>query len=237
MLEVAQRTVEEVAEHFHSGRRAPALEFTLPELLLLTERLSGRLRIVLLGHVPLSHRMKAGPLIRAWGYRPLVSAGIEHGRKLYMLMRVARAVSPLNAIIAEIRDHVVGDLLDNLQANVQRRIVRLWIEEVGRAAIELYSGRMRVDAMQIAAAAAGEGLGDVAVPAAPPGSLRLLIAGQTNAGKSALVNRMLGQLRAGVDVLSLTAGYEGYELRQEGMPPAYLIDSPGVDDERGIAEL
>src|SRR5690606_31789205 len=68
-------------------------------------------------------------------------------------------------------------------------------------------------------------------------SLRVLIAGQTNAGKSTLVNRMLGELRAGVDVLPLTAGFEGYELREEGLPPAYLIDSPGIDDENGVAEF
>src|SRR5690606_19096099 len=76
-----------------------------------------------------------------------------------------------------------------------------------------------------------------AVPAAPPGSLRLLIAGQTKAGKSTLVNRMLNELRAGVDVLPLTASFESYELRQEGLPPAYLVDSPGIDDEHGVAEF
>src|SRR5690606_33865349 len=188
-------------------------------------------------HVPLSHRLKVGPLMRAWGYRPLVEASYRQGLRLYTLLRIARAVSPLHAVVAEIRDHLVSDLFDSLQVNVRRRIVRLWIEEIGRAAIDLYSGRMRVDAMRMAAAAATEGLGDVAAPAAPPGSLRVLIAGQTNAGKSTLVNRMLGEPRAGVDVLPLTAGFEGYELREEGLPPAYLIDSPGIDDEKGIAEF
>ncbi len=237
MLAVAQRTIEEVAQHYHGGRREPALEFTLPELLLLTERVSARLRLALLEHVPLSHRLKVGPLMRAWGYRPLVEASYRQGLRLYTLLRIARAVSPLHAVVAEIRDHLVSDLFDSLQVNVRRRIVRLWIEEIGRAAIDLYSGRMRVDAMRMAAAAATEGLGDVAAPAAPPGSLRVLIAGQTNAGKSTLVNRMLGELRAGVDVLPLTAGFEGYELREEGLPPAYLIDSPGIDDENGVAEF
>ncbi len=237
MLALGQRTIEEVAQHYHAGRKEPALEFTLPELLLLTERVSARLRLVILEHVPLSHRLKVGRLLRAWGYRPLVTASYKQGLKLYTLVRLARAVSPLHAVVAELRDHLVGDLFDSLQVNVRRRIVRLWIEEVGRAAIELYSGRVRVDALEMAASAAREGLGDVAAPAAPPGSLRLLIAGQTNAGKSTLVNRMLGDLRAGVDVLPMTAGFEGYELRQDGVPPAYLIDSPGIDDEHGVAEF
>ncbi|HEX7079442.1 MAG TPA: GTPase [Gammaproteobacteria bacterium] len=237
MIAAAQRTIEEVARHYHPGRAEPALEFTLPEVLLLTERVSARLRRVLLEHVPLSHRLKAGPLMRAWGYRPLVVAGFEHGLKLYALMRVGRMVSPWHALIAELRDHFVGDLFNSLQASVRQRIVRLWVEEVGRAAIELYSGRLRVDALEHAAFAAAEGLEGVALPAAPPGALRILIAGRTNAGKSTLVNDLLGELGAGVDVLPLTAGFEGYELRQSGLPPAYLIDSPGVDDDAGVAEL
>jgi uncharacterized protein len=237
MLTIAQRTIEQVALQYYPGRAEPALEFTVPELLLLAERISARLRLVMLEHVPLSHRLKAGRLIRAWGYRPLVAASVQQGRRLYTLVRIARAVSPVHAVVAELRDHLIGDIFDSLQLNVRRRIVRLWIEEVGRASIDLYSGRMRVDAMQISAAAASEGLGDVASPAAPPGSLRILIAGQTNAGKSTLVNRMLGELGAGVDVLPLTAGFEGYELRQQGLPPAYLVDSPGIDDQTGTAEF
>src|SRR5690606_11704528 len=58
LLAAAQRTVEVVAQHYHPDRKEPALEFTVPELLLLTERVSARLRLVLLEHVPLSHRLK-----------------------------------------------------------------------------------------------------------------------------------------------------------------------------------
>jgi hypothetical protein len=237
MLNCALRTIEGVARHYHPAQREPALHFTLPELLLMTERISARLRLMLLEQVPLSHKIKAGTLIRAWGYRPLVAAGVEYGRSLYSLVRFARAFSPLHAVAAELRDHLIGDLLDDLQANVRRRIVRLWIEEVGRAAIELYSGRLSVDAAELAAAGAAEGLEGAATLASPPGALRLLIAGQTNAGKSTLVNALIGDLAAGVDVLPMTADYEGYELRQEGMPPAFLIDSPGIENDASVKIL
>lgn len=237
MLEAAQRTFEEVARHYHPEQEDPALEFTLPELLLLTERVSARLRLVLLEHVPLSHRLRARSVIRAWGYRPLLAAGFEHGRKLYSIVRIARAVSPLHAIAAEVRDRLIGDLFDNVHTNVRRRIVRLWIEEVGRAAIELYSGRLRIDAQALAQAAASEGLRGAATTVAPPGSLRVLVAGRTNAGKSTLVNAMLGALGAGVEVRPFTGEFHGYELREAGLPPAYLIDSPGIDDEPSMLEF
>lgn len=236
MLAAAKETIEAVARHYHPEQLDPTLEFTLPELLLLTERVSARLRLVLLEQVPLSHRLKARSLIRAWGLRPLLAASFERGRKLYSLVRVARAASPLHALVAEVRDHLVGDLFDRVQTNVQRRVVRLWIEEVGRAAIELYSGRLNVDALELAAAAAREGLAGAAT-VTPPGSLRLLVAGRPNAGKSALVRAMLEELGGVVDVRPLTADFGGYELRRDGLPLAYVIDSPAVDDDKRTTEF
>ncbi len=237
LLRAAERTIEAVARHYHPGRKNPTLEFTLPELLLLTERISARLRYLLLEQVPYSHRLKAGHLMRAWGYQPLVAKVLEHSHTVYSVLRIARILSPLGALAAEVRDYVVNDLYQNLQSHVRRRIVRLWVEEVGRAAIELYSGRLRVDAAGLAELAAGESLDGTAAEAPLPGALRLLVAGRTKAGKSTLVNALLGSLRAGVDVLPATAGFEGYELSQEGMPVAWLIDSPGLEDTAGEAEL
>ncbi len=237
LLRAAERTIEAVARHYHPGRKNPTLEFTLPELLLLTERISARLRYLLLEQVPYSHRLKAGHLLLAWGYQPFVAKVLEHSRTVYSVLRIARILSPLGALAAEVRDYVVNDLYQNLQAHVRRKIVRLWVEEVGRAAIELYSGRLRVDAAGLAELAAGETLDGTAARAPLPGALRLLVAGRTKAGKSTLANALLGALRAGVDVLPATAGFEGYELRQEGMPVAWLIDSPGLEDAAGEAEL
>jgi predicted GTPase len=189
-----------------------------------------------LKHVPYSHRLKAGHLLRAWTYHPKLASAFEHGRNVYAILRVIRGVSPMNALVAELRDYVVDDLFVNLQAHVRAKIVRIWIEEVGRAAIELYSGRLRIDAEGLAAAAADEGLGEAAAYLALPGALRLLIAGRTNAGKTTLVNALLGGLRAGVDAVPTTV-FEGYELQQNGVPAAYLIDSPGLDDDPGVDEL
>lgn len=237
MLQAARDTIAAVASHYHPERDDPTLEFTVPELLLLTERVSSRTRKLLLEHVPYSHRLKAGHLLRAWSYHPLLSSALVHGKNIYSVLRVIRGVSPVGAIVAELRDYVVDDLFESLQAHVRTKIVKIWIEEVGRAAIELYSGRLRVDSEGIAAAAAVEGLGGAAAALALPGALRLLVAGRTDAGKSTLVNALLGGLRSDVDVLPSTTAFEGYELRERGLPAAYLIDSPGLDDEAAIEEL
>lgn len=237
LLRAAERTIEHVARHYHPGHKDPTLQFTLPELLLLTERVSARLRLLLLEQVPYSHRLKAGHLLRAWGYQPLLAKVLNHGRRVYSVLRFVRILSPLGALAGELRDYVVNDLYQNLQAHVRRRLVRLWVEEVGRAAIELYSGRLRIDARGLAAFAAGETLDGAATEATLPGPLRLFVAGRTKAGKSTLINALLGGLRAGVDVLPATEEFEGYELRQENAPAAWLIDSPGLEDEIGQAQL
>jgi predicted GTPase len=237
LVAAAERTIGAVAEHYHPGLAEPALEFTVPELLLLTERVSARLRHLLLEQVPYSHRVKVRYVLRAWGYQPMLAKVFRHGRTLYGVMRVVRAVSPLSALAAEVRDYVVNDLYRNLELHVRAQLVRMWIEEVGRAAIELYSGRLRIDAAGLAALAAAERLEGTATEAPLPGALRLLVAGRTKAGKSTLVNALLGELRAGVDVLPATVDFEGYELKHEGGTSAWLIDCPGVEDEAGEADL
>lgn len=237
MLAVAQRTIESVARIYHPEQEKPVLEFTLPEILLLVERLSARLRRILLEQVPLSHRLKARILLKAWDFRPLLAAGLEHGRHAYTLLRVARVVNPMNALLAEVRDHFMDDLLENAQANARRLIVRYWIEEVGRAAIELYSGQLRIDAETLFDAAANETADNAATPGEPPGNIRLLVAGRLKAGKSTLINGLLGELGAATDVLPLTDGYFSYELQREDGISAYLIDSPGLEEDGDIEEL
>jgi predicted GTPase len=237
LLAAAERTIDAVAKHYHPSVAEPALEFTLPELLLLTERVSARLRHLLLQQVPYSHRIKVRHVLRAWGYQPVLAKAFRHGRTLYGVLRVVRAVSPLGALTAEVRDYVVNDLYRNLESHVRAKLARMWIEEVGRAAIELYSGRLRVDVAGLAGLAAAERLDGTAAEAVLPGPLRLLVAGRTKAGKSTLVNALLGEFRAGVDVLPATVEFEGYEHKHEGAPDAWLIDCPGVEDEAGEADL
>src|SRR5690606_11688895 len=58
--------------------------------------------------------------------------------------------------------------------------------------------------------------------------LRLLVAGQVNAGKSSLVNALSEEVSAAVDALPATPSFRAYELRREGLPAALIIDSPGL---------
>jgi predicted GTPase len=59
--------------------------------------------------------------------------------------------------------------------------------------------------------------------------LRILVAGQVNAGKSSLINALSEEIRAAADPLPSTASFPAYELVREGLPAALILDSPGVD--------
>ncbi|WP_088252468.1 GTPase family protein [Fimbriiglobus ruber] len=59
----------------------------------------------------------------------------------------------------------------------------------------------------------------------PP--VTVAVVGPVKAGKSSLVNTLLGDRRAGTDVLPLTAGVTKYQLRQPGLPELCLLDSAG----------
>ena len=103
------------------------------------------------------------------------------------------------------------------------------MKEVGRAAIDLYGGRLRVSTEELEAhiteASARDRRAAAQVQAEP---LRLLVCGQVKAGKSSLVNALAGEVRAAADVLPLTNKFTAYELKHQGVPQAVIVDSPGL---------
>ncbi len=237
LLATARTTIESVARYYHPEQRYPLWRFTVPEALMLTERVSARLREVILDHVPGSHMIHAGQLLRLWEFKPAAERGVRLFRGMTAIYRVARLVNPGAALLAEARERIFSALMGDAGAYLRRRGAQIWVEEVGRAAIELYSGRLRVDATRLADAAGAESLGPGVDLAELPGPVRIVVAGQTKAGKSSLVNTLLGEVAAGVDALPLTSGFSGYELHLDGIPEAVLIDTPGLDDNRTSTEV
>src|SRR5207248_2248572 len=71
---------------------------------------------------------------------------------------------------------------------------------------------------------------DVAEPAEPVAPVRIVLIGQTNAGKSSLLNALAQETRCAVGPLPTTARTVEYQLELEGRPVVSLVDMPGLGE-------
>jgi uncharacterized protein len=118
--------------------------------------------------------------------------------------------------------------LDNVIAQFEGvwRHGQEFVLAVGRAAIDLYSGRLTLSDEDLHAARAQE----LAAAAGPVGPVRLVLIGQVSAGKSSLVNALAQESRSAVGPLPTTARVAEYRLETAGRPAVSLVDMPGLED-------
>nr|WP_294513417.1 GTPase [uncultured Rhodopila sp.] len=236
-IDLAHRTVDIVARHYRPDAASPLTAFTMPEALLSLESVAGRLRRGLLLAVPLSDRLTVSQLL--WLSASVEKAGRlgETAQRIYNLYRIARPViNPAGSVMAEVRGLIQDELLTSAKTGLKNRLTRLLVIEVGRAAVELYSGRMRLDPAELAKAAASAAREGDAKPAAPPAPLRLLIAGQTNAGKSSLINALASSIVAQVTPLPGPPGFACFEAVDPAGQSCILVDAPGLSAAPGAIE-
>jgi predicted GTPase len=171
-----------------------------------------------------------------WLYRWRGVANLAE--KGYQLWRVVRLLNPLAAATTELRERFTRQMYEMGREHLAGRVARAYVREVGRAAIDLYGGNLRVTREQLSTHVSEVTRRDIAAlesRAAEP--IRILVAGQTGVGKSSLVNALAGAVEAVVDTVPATRSYTTYKLTHEGLPAALIIDSPGLGSAKGIAPL
>jgi predicted GTPase len=228
-LDLAHRTVDLVARHYRPDAANPLTTFTMPEALLSLETVARRLRRALLQSVPLSDRLTVTQLLWLPGAWEKAGRLGETAQHLYTLYRLVRpVVNPAGSVMAEVRGLIQDELVNSAKATLQSRMTRLLILEVGRAAIELYSGRMKLDATELTEAATAAAREGAPQPAAAPPPLRLLLAGQSNAGKSSLVNALAQNIVAQVTPLPGPPGFACFEAVDPAGQACVLVDAPAL---------
>lgn len=210
-------TVEAVARHMHPDVDDPVWSFTVPEALTLVERVSQRLRPLVVENVPLGDRLTVGQVIRLYEWRGL----IDVANQAYDVWRIIRLMNPIAAATQEIRERLSKSMYEGLRQELAQRLASAYVREVGRAAIDLYSGRLAVPAAEVRIPAP-----DATVDSNAP--IRILIAGRGGSGKSSLVNALADAVEAATDALPQTRTFAAYEVQRDGMPPVVLVDSPGL---------
>jgi predicted GTPase len=224
----ARNIVEVVARRFHPEAHTAWAQFNLPEVLLLTERLCRDIRRETLRHVPgvrairLSHLLWAHQQNERYG--PVARTSWRIGFGLWRIVR--GMLNPLQAVGQETSSIFMENAAKVLSYRLRAYATRLLVLEIGRAAIDLYAGRLALSHEEIDAAQAREMAGSVD----PPGPVRIVLIGQVNAGKSSLLNALAQEIRSAVGPLPVTSNAEEYLLELEGRPTVMLIDTPGLDE-------
>ena len=227
ILGLAVAAIDTVARRLHPERREPLLQFTLPEALAVIERASANLRTFLIGSFPLGDRITVAQLM--WLYR--WRGALELAEKGYDLWRIVRLLNPVSAATQEVRERFTRQIYEAGREHLARRLAGAFVKEVGRAAIDLYGGNLRVAPERLQSHVTPGSRRDLAAVEAREGEpLRVLVAGQTGAGKSSLLNALAATVQAAVSALPATTGFEAHRLTHAGMPAALIIDSPGLTE-------
>jgi predicted GTPase len=224
LLATARKVVEAAARQLHQETEAPWAQFSLPDVLLLTERVSQDLRREALRMIPGIRFIKLGHVLRVKQivdhYGPIWTVG-------YNLWRIIRGVwNPTSAAAREISGVFDTKLATIFSDRVRARLTQEFVLEIGRAAIDLYSGRLALSEAELQVAQER----DKAPVAAELAPVRILLLGQVNAGKSSLVNALAREIRCAIGPLPTTARVTEYQLDLGGGPGVSLVDMPGLGD-------
>ena len=223
-LNLGLRTIETVARQIHPQDRNPLWKFTIPEALALVERVSADLRPFVIDNIPLGDQLTVGQVLKIYRWR----SAIGMAERAYDIWRLVRLINPVSAAAQEAREQITKRLYANVRDQLAKQLARAYVREVGRAAIDLYGGRLRVSQAALAEHVSASTLRDRIAAADMAEPLRLLVAGRAGAGKSSLVNALAKEVRAVVDAPGGTRDFQAYELELEGLADTLVIDSPPI---------
>ena len=238
-LTTAKELAERLAAYYHPGTTDPVSNLTVPEILTVIELATHDLGELVDRYVPGGHLLTVRDWQRArqaldwyrpasnlyWGITALF-APLETGTRF--------AASKLG----------LSQPWQMLQQNLFLWFYTAYVHRLGTYLIELNSGRLRIGAARYRELMENTKPADTkpsperslsAEDGAPVETVRqvtIVVLGQVKAGKSSLINALLGEQRAVTDVLPATAGVERYELHPANIPTRLvLLDTVGYGHE------
>lgn len=216
---LALRTVRAVAEAYRPGDADLALyAVTVPELLLMTEDVSRRLSRAL-DAFPVLRHVEVDVAIRG-------ARGARQAAKLWGWAKAVGKFTPEGVVAGKVKGILTRELLNGLGGGAKARLAAVLTREIGEAAIRLYSGEYR--------RAFAPGAAPAETPPPETGPLTILFAGLGDAGKSTLLNALVGDTKVPTGRGQATTSFFTVALDDPEAGRLLLIDSPGLD--RGVSK-
>ncbi|MFT3879652.1 MAG: 50S ribosome-binding GTPase [Gemmatales bacterium] len=242
--ETAETLALDLARFYHPKSKDPISALTIPEILTVIELATHDLAEMVDQYLP------GGHLLTLRDFQRIKKAADWYPTISNLAYMVSAVFSPVNTAARYLTANAgLTKPWQMLQQNVLVWFYTAYANRLGVYLIELNSGRLGVGAdryLQL------KGRLRKGVPSHEPSpeaadveKVTLVLLGQTNAGKSSLVNALLGEQRAFTDVLPATAAAQRYQLQPEGIDTKLeLIDTVGYgtqgptqDQQRHTEEL
>lgn len=244
-LQQSQRLAQDLATHYHPKSNDPISSLTVPEVLAATRLVIDDMERWMLESVPGSQLVT----IRQWKWLQHAPKWVRRAQNAAWAVGVL--INPANVLKYLTSEVTVGPISQELQAEFLAAVYLRFTRQLGFYLIEMNSGRLRGGADRYR-----QTFGDPSRPAVPhptatpstattpvapavrqtaatliPESLTVALVGQVKAGKSSLVNALIGSREAKSDVLPATSHVERFQLKiPDSDVQLTLLDTPGYAD-------
>lgn len=216
---LGQKTLDAVARRLHPEKSDALWQFTMPEALAIVERVSRRLGGFVVQSIPFGDRLTVAQILAAYRWRGM----FDVAERAYDIWRIVRMVNPMTAVTNEARERLTRSVFNYGKEHVSRRIAEAFVEEVGRAAIDLYGGRLAVAHRLSTARAADDPLRELSTR---PVALTITVAGSTRSERLALAT-LFSEAAAKSELTILTAPASLSTTLAEPLPSR--ADSVGIE--------
>lgn len=244
-FDTAQEMAKELSKVYRPDAVDPIGIVTVPEILTVIELASHDLNELARTYVPGSHLMT----VDHWRTARKAVDWYRTAANVYWL--ASAVFDPVKTAVRYVAaKYGMGKPLEMFQQNVILWFYSAYVRELGFYLIELYSGRLKVGVARYRELMARHDHDPAVVVPAPdgaptppkepeppaaeppkqakPAGVSIVLIGQVKAGKSSLVNALLGERKAETDVLPLTSEVTRYDLTAPGVPTKLeLLDTAG----------
>ncbi|MEQ1653658.1 MAG: hypothetical protein ABL897_14310 [Hyphomicrobium sp.] len=216
VFELGHHTVNAVARRIHPEKSDALWQFTMPEALAISERVSLRLGRFIESNIPFGDRLTVSQVLTVYSWRSVADVA----EKAYDIWRIIRLANPATAVTHEARERLSKAMLTWGREHVTRRLAETFVEEVGRAAIDLYGGRLKISHQDIT--------GNAIESVHPSGKVR---------GQAAPAMRILVGGRAPEYVDAVTAALTTLQRSRDEAVMAYIRGETSNADVLGLAAI